>query len=47
MLSELKDSRLRGWELSSIVTGQSGNPFSMMSGDSGNSGSMQSLGRAD
>jgi len=38
---------LGGWELSSIVTWQSGNPFTVQSGNNNNSGSSQYLDRAD
>ncbi len=45
--SQLLQRTLGGWELSSIVTYQSGNPFTVMSGNEDNSGSMQYLDRAD
>jgi len=38
---------LGGWELSSIITFQAGNPFSIGSGSNNNSGSMQYLDAAD
>jgi hypothetical protein len=43
----LLQETLGGWELSSIVTWQSGNAFSIQSGASNNSGSNQYLDRAD
>ncbi|MGA8741900.1 MAG: carboxypeptidase-like regulatory domain-containing protein [Terracidiphilus sp.] len=45
--SKLLQETIGGWELSSIVTWQSGNPFSIGSGDNNNSGSEQYLDLAD
>lgn len=45
--SKLLQETLGGWELSSIVTWQSGNAFTVGSGNSDNSGSQQYLDRAD
>ncbi|MGD0735369.1 MAG: carboxypeptidase regulatory-like domain-containing protein [Terracidiphilus sp.] len=45
--SRLLQETLGGWEFSSIVTWQSGNPFTIQSGASNNSGSNQYLDRAD
>jgi hypothetical protein len=44
---KLIEETLGGWELSSIITFQAGNPFSIDSPDSNNSGSMQNQDRAD
>ncbi len=45
--NKLIQETVGGWELSSIVTWQSGNPFTIQSGASNNSGSNQYLDRAD
>ena len=45
--NKLIQETVGGWELSSIITEQSGNPFTIQSADSNNSGSNQYLDRAD
>lgn len=45
--NQLLHQALGGWELSSIVTWQSGNPFTIESAESNNSGSNQYADRAD
>jgi hypothetical protein len=45
--NKLVQETLGGWALSSVVTWQSGNAFSIQSGDNNNSGSNQYLDRAD
>jgi hypothetical protein len=45
--NQIIQETLGGWELSSIVSWQSGNPFTVQSGSNNNSGSSQYLDRAD